>query len=165
MGIRTMKRLMKVHVNTTLMFLPDKLAEGLVVGEGAVVVLSEDVVDVLHAPGLQELRGAFRLRQEENIREHQPQQVTLTSRMIPSLPGSHRCRRRRHLVRGLCVCSLNRTSLLSLQHLLFSSPWPSCSASSFSSQGHNRCLHYPTAYLQLRHLCRLLLSQSGARES
>lgn len=32
---------------------PDELAEGLVVGEGAVVFLSKDVVNVFHAPGLQ----------------------------------------------------------------------------------------------------------------
>lgn len=41
---------------------PDKLAEGLVVSEGAVVFLSKDVVNVFHAPGLQQLGGAFRLK-------------------------------------------------------------------------------------------------------
>lgn len=41
--------------------LPDKLAEGLVVGEGTVVFLSKDVVNVFHAPGLQQLGGAFGL--------------------------------------------------------------------------------------------------------
>lgn len=40
---------------------PDKLAEGLIVGEGAVVFLSKDVVNVFHAPGLQQLGGALRL--------------------------------------------------------------------------------------------------------
>ena len=49
------------------MCLPDKLAEGLVVGEGAVVLLSEDVVDVLHTPSLQQLDGAFRLRRKREV--------------------------------------------------------------------------------------------------
>lgn len=35
--------------------LPHKLAEGLVVGQGAVVFLAEDVVDVLHAPVIEQL--------------------------------------------------------------------------------------------------------------
>lgn len=53
-----------LHVDTTdnknsfllrSIFVPDKLTEGLVVGESAVVLLREDVVDVLHAPVVQQL--------------------------------------------------------------------------------------------------------------
>lgn len=46
---------------------PDKLTEGLVIGEGAVVFLSKDVVNVFHTPGFQQLGGAFRLRWEERV--------------------------------------------------------------------------------------------------
>lgn len=37
--------------------LPNKLAEGLVVGEGAIILLREHVVNVFHAPVFQELSG------------------------------------------------------------------------------------------------------------
>lgn len=35
--------------------IPDKLTEGFVVGEGAVVLLGEGVINILHAPVLQQL--------------------------------------------------------------------------------------------------------------
>lgn len=44
--------------------LPDKLAEGLVVGEGIVVFLSKYMVNVLHAPRLEKLCRAFGLKGE-----------------------------------------------------------------------------------------------------
>lgn len=34
---------------------PDKLAESFVVGEGAVILLCEDMINIFHAPILQEL--------------------------------------------------------------------------------------------------------------
>lgn len=43
---------------------PDKLAKGLVVREGVVVFLRKDVVNVFHAPCLQQLGGAFGLTRE-----------------------------------------------------------------------------------------------------
>lgn len=46
--------------------LPDELAEGLVVGQGAVVFLSEDVVDVLHAPVIEQVGRRLRLLRETN---------------------------------------------------------------------------------------------------
>lgn len=36
-------------------YLPDELAEGLVVGQRPVVFLSEDVVNILHAPVIKQL--------------------------------------------------------------------------------------------------------------
>lgn len=48
-------------VNIKWVYSPDKLAEGLVVSEGAVVFLSKDMVNVFHAPGLKQLGRAFRL--------------------------------------------------------------------------------------------------------
>ena len=41
--------------------IPDELAESLVVGEGAVVFLSEDMVDIFHSPVVQQLSGALGL--------------------------------------------------------------------------------------------------------
>lgn len=54
-------------MSSTVDLSPDKLAEGLVVGEGAVVFLSKDMVNVLHAPGLQQLGRAFRLRMNQGM--------------------------------------------------------------------------------------------------
>lgn len=47
-------------------YLPDELAEGLVVGQGAVVFLGEDVVDILHAPVIEQLGRRLGLLQETN---------------------------------------------------------------------------------------------------
>lgn len=38
---------------------PDELAEGFVVGQSPIVFLGEDMIDVLHTPGIQKLRGTF----------------------------------------------------------------------------------------------------------
>lgn len=55
--------------------IPDKLAESLVVSEGAVVFLSKDMVDVLHAPVIQQLGGALGL---SKTRSGMVRNVTMT---------------------------------------------------------------------------------------
>ena len=52
--------------------LPDKLAEGLVVGEGAIILLREHMVNVFHAPVFQELSRGFRLLQREQSQSLTP---------------------------------------------------------------------------------------------
>lgn len=52
---------------------PDKLAEGLVVREGVVVFLRKDVVNVFHAPCLQQLGGAFGLTRQCRFGEKKEQ--------------------------------------------------------------------------------------------
>ncbi len=39
--------------------IPDELAEGFVVGQSLIVFLGEDMIDVLHTPGIQKLGGTF----------------------------------------------------------------------------------------------------------
>lgn len=41
--------------------IPDKLTESLVVSKRSVVLFSKDMIDVLHAPGIQQLGGGLRL--------------------------------------------------------------------------------------------------------
>ena len=53
--------------------LPDELAEGLVVGEGAVVLLTEQVVDVLHAPVVQQLGRRLGLLDTRHPEQSEPE--------------------------------------------------------------------------------------------
>lgn len=46
---------------------PDKLTEGLVVSKGSIILFSEDMINVLHAPGIQQLGGSLRLLKKKNI--------------------------------------------------------------------------------------------------
>lgn len=39
--------------------IPDELAEGFIVGQSSIVFLREDMINVLHTPGIQKLRGTF----------------------------------------------------------------------------------------------------------
>lgn len=61
---RKLKILFKPQASIRTISLPDILAEGLVVGEGAVVLVAEDVVNVLHSPVIQELGRRLRLLDE-----------------------------------------------------------------------------------------------------
>lgn len=61
---------------------PDKLAEGLVVREGVVVFLRKDVVNVFHAPCLQQLGGAFGLTRECRFGEKKSKREITLSRYL-----------------------------------------------------------------------------------
>lgn len=52
----------------TSVHVPDKLAEGFVVSQRAVVFLGEDVVNILHAPVIQQLRWRLWLLQKQKYK-------------------------------------------------------------------------------------------------
>lgn len=80
-----------------LSWLPEELAERLVVGDGFVVVLSEAILDVFKAPLLHQLAGGFGL-----LRKHRQKETGILRRGVVGDSGERRSQQARSSY-GRCV--------------------------------------------------------------